>query len=327
MSREQSTKPRILLTRRLTDKVQQRLSAKFDVTTNDADIPLSHGALREAMTAFDVLCPTITDRIDAELIGVPGRRVKLIANFGAGTEHIDLQAARAQGIVVTNTPDALTGATAELTLTLMLMAARRAGEGEREARAGRWAGWAPTHMLGQTLSGKTLGLIGFGRIGRAVAQLAQALGMRIVYYCRGPVDERELAGISATRSGSLAELAACADVLSVHVPGGPETRHLVNGALLERMKPGAILVNTSRGPVVDEQALITALQKGRIGGAALDVYEHEPAIPPALRAFENVVILPHLGSATIETRDAMGMQMADNVECFLAGEPVPNRLV
>lgn len=320
-------KPRILLTRRLTDKVQKRLCARFDVVTNDADMPLSRDALVEAMTAFDVLCPTITDRIDAAVIGVPGRRVRLIANFGAGTEHIDLHAAASEGVVVTNTPDALTGATAELALTLMLMAARRAGEGEREARAGRWAGWAPTHMLGQTLCGKTLGLIGFGRIGRAVARLAHALGMHIVYYCRGSVDPSGIAGFSATQIGSLAELAACADVLSVHVPGGTETRHLVDRALFEKMKPGAILVNTSRGPVVDEQALIAALHDGRIGGAALDVYEHEPAIPLALRQRENVVILPHLGSATIETRDAMGMQMADNVECFLAGERVPNRLV
>jgi lactate dehydrogenase-like 2-hydroxyacid dehydrogenase len=324
VSRDRAEAPRILLTRRLPEAVEDRLSSRFDVAINEADVPLSRDALVAAMRDFDVLCPTITDSIDAALIRTPGRRVRLIANFGAGTEHIDLQAARDQAVVVTNTPDALTASTAELTLTLMLMAARRAGEGEREARSGRWTGWRPTHMLGQTLHGKTLGLIGFGRIARAVARLADAFGMTVLYYRRTPVEAEEQAGLAARRSVSLAELAAQSDVLSVHVPGGEATYHLVDGALLQRMKPTAILINTARGPVVEEEALIKALSEGRIAGAALDVYEHEPAIPPPLRKLENVVILPHLGSATVETREAMGMQMADNVECFLDGRPVPN---
>lgn len=306
--------------------MERHLSALFDVTMNHDDAPLSRAALCEAMTRHDALCPTITDRIDADLLATPGMRVRIIANFGAGLDHIDLAAAGHAGIVVTNTPDALTDATADLALLLMMMAARRAGEGERELRAGRWAGWRPTHMLGQGLRGKLLGLVGFGRIAQATAARAAACGMRIAYYSRNAAPAGVVARLSATRAASLAELAASADVLSLHVPGGSDTRHLVDARLLARMKPTALLVNTARGSVVDEAALADALKTGRIAAAGLDVYEQEPAVHPGLLNLDNVVLLPHLGSATIETRTAMGMQAATNLEAFFQGQEPPNRI-
>jgi lactate dehydrogenase-like 2-hydroxyacid dehydrogenase len=249
--------------------------------------------------------------------------LRLIANFGAGVEHIDLAAAKAAGVMVTNTPDALTDTTAELTLTLMLMAARRAGQGERLLRAGQWRGWGPTDQLGQGLSGKLLGLVGYGRIARATAALAKGFGMRIACHSRRPpADQSDVEWFA-----DLSELAAKTDILSLHVPGGAQTRHLVDAALLARMKPTAIVINTARGSVVDEAALAAALAEGRIAAAGLDVYEAEPTVHPALLTLENAVLLPHLGSATLETRTAMGMQAVANIEAFLAGQEPPNRVV
>jgi len=316
---ETARRPRLYVTRRLPEAVEARLAARFDAVFNPDDQPRDRAALEAAMRDYDAICPTITDRFDADILAIPNRRARILANFGAGVDHVDLRAAAAQGIAVTNTPDALTDATADIAILLMLMAARRAGEGERELRAGRWTGWRPTHMMGQTLTGKTLGLVGHGRIARATGHRAGAFGMRVLHHSRRPSGE-------PGHVASLEALAAEADVLSLHVPGGTETRHLVDTRLIARMKPGAILINTARGPIVDEAALAAALRERRIAAAGLDVYEREPAVHPDLLACENAVLLPHLGSATIETRTAMGMQAAGNLEAFFDGRDPPNRV-
>jgi lactate dehydrogenase-like 2-hydroxyacid dehydrogenase len=282
--------------------------------------PVSGDGMITALREFDLLLPTITDKIIAEAFA-PDLRVRMIANFGAGVEHINLAAAAAAGIAVTNTPDALTDATAELALTLMLMAMRRAGEGERVVRAGGWKGWGPTAMLGQGLSGKLLGLVGYGRIAKATAARARAFGMRIACYSRSAVSDADVQQFS-----SLEDLLAEADVVSLHIPGGEATRHLINAERLALMKPSAVLVNTARGSVVDEGALAEALAARRIYAAGLDVFEAEPKVHPALLTCDNAVLLPHLGSATIETRTAMGMQALDNIEAWLAGRDLPNRV-
>jgi lactate dehydrogenase-like 2-hydroxyacid dehydrogenase len=319
-------RPRLLVTRRLPSAVEEYFQAHYDARLSADDVPLDRAALADAMGSYDAICPTITDRFDAELLGIPGARVRIIANFGAGIEHVDLAAAKTAGITVTNTPDALTDATADIAMLLILMAARRAGEGERELRAGRWTSWRPTHMLGQSVTGKTLGLVGFGRIAQAVALRASACGMRIAYHSRRPASDDVERALGATRAASLEALAGESDILSLHVPGGAETRHMIDAQLLSRMKPTAILVNTARGPVVDEAALADALRAKRIAAAGLDVYEREPAVEPALIELENVVLLPHLGSATVETRTAMGMQAASNLDAFFAGREPPNRV-
>jgi lactate dehydrogenase-like 2-hydroxyacid dehydrogenase len=316
-----------LITRRLPDAVHERLRARYDVTLNVEDVPLARSALAGALREFDALVPTITDRIDAGLLTAGPLKTRIIANFGAGIEHVDLDAARRANIMVTNTPGALTEATAEIAVLLMLMAARRAGEGERMLRAGQWPGWAPTQLLGRDLRGKTLGLVGFGRIARATAGRARALlDVRVAYHSRSRAsadDEREL---GAKYHDSLGELLAASDIVSLHCPGGPETHHLLNREALQRMRPGAILINTARGSVVDEAALADALSRGVISAAGLDVYEDEPRVHPDLLARENVVLLPHLGSATLETRTAMGMRAADNLDAFFTGTPPPNRV-
>ena len=307
------------MTRKLPDAVEARLSQCFDARFNLDDKSQDRAALVEALRHYDAICPTITDRFDAEMLTAPGIRARMLGNFGAGVEHIDLAAATSAGLCVSNTPDALTDATADIAITLMLMAARRAGEGERQLRAGGWIGWHPTHLMGQTLSGKTLGLVGFGRIAKATGKRAEAFGMNVLHHSRRPSGE-------PGHVGSLEALAESADILSLHVPGGADTRHLVDAALLSRMKPTAILINTARGPVIDEAVLARALKTGRIAGAGLDVYEQEPAVHPDLLECENAVLLPHLGSATIETRTAMGMQAAYNLESFFAGRAPPNRV-
>ena len=309
--------PRVLVTRRLPDAVEQHIGVRFDATFNPGDTPLRPDQLAQAMRDYDALCPTITDRLNAEILGIADARVRIIANFGAGVDHVDLSAARAAGITVTNTPDVLTDATAELAILLMLMAARRGGEGERQLRAGGWSGWAPTHMIGQSIVGKTLGLVGFGRIAQTTAERARAgFGMKIAYYSRRRAPAEIEAKLEARYVPSLEALAAEADILSLHTPGGAETRHLVDAALLALMKPSTILVNTASGTVVDEAALAEALSTRRIAAAGLDVYEKEPQVYPALIGLENAVLLPHLGSATIETRVAMGMRAAANLEAF-----------
>lgn len=316
---------RILLTRRWPEAVEKELAARHDLHRNESDRPMSRQELAEAMRSFDVVCPTVSDRIDAEVIGAGGG-ARILANYGAGIEHIDLTAARAARIAVTNTPDVLTDATAEVAVLLMLMVARRAGEGERELRSGSWTGWRPTHLLGRSMQGRTLGLIGYGRIAQETARRAQAaLGVRLAYHSRSRLDPAS-DPLGARYCASVAELVAEADIVSLHCPGGAETHHLIDSAMLARMKPDAVLINTARGTVVDEAALAEALAQGRIGGAGLDVYQGEPAVNPLLLAAPNLVLLPHLGSATIETREAMGRQAVVNLEALLEGREPPNRV-
>lgn len=320
-------KKKLLLTRRWTEEAERYLCSRYDVTLNERDQPLDAAALAQAMRDHDAICPTVTDAIDAAVLGTPGARVKLIGNFGVGYNHIDIAAARQAGITVTNTPDVLTDATADLAILLMLMATRRAGEGERELRAGRWTGWRPTHLMGQSVSGKTLGVVGFGRIAQATAQRAHhGFGMQIAYHGRRRAPEGVEAACKARYVADLDALVAQSDVLTLHCPGGAETRHLINRARLARMKPTAVLVNTARGTVVDEAALAEALAAKRIAAAGLDVYEREPAVHPGLAGLENVVLLPHLGSATLETRTAMGLRVAHNVDLFFSGQPVADRV-
>lgn len=321
-------KPRILLTRKWPAEVEAALANHFDVTLNVADRPLSAEALAAAMRDYDALCPTVTDRIDAAVLAGEGIRVRLIANYGAGVDHIDLDAARAAGVAVSNTPDVLTHATAEIALMLMLMASRRASEGERELRAGAWTGWRPTHMVGQSLHHKRLGLVGFGRIARETARMARdAFDMEIVYHSRNRAGADVEAVLDARYEPDLGKLAADSDILSLHCPGGAATYHLVDAALLARMKPSAILINTARGSVVDTRALVDALGNRQIAAAGLDVYEGEPAVPPALLTLPNAVLLPHLGSATVEARRAMGMRAMDNLIAFFAGAPLRDPLL
>lgn len=316
-------KPKILISRRWPQAVEARLSARYEVTLNEGDTPLTPEQFHAAVSNYDALCPTVSDKVTAGILSAPGARVRIIANYGAGYEHIDLEAAKAAGIAVTNTPDVLTDATAELAVLLMLMASRRAGEGERELRAGEWTGWRPTHLLGQSLAGKTLGLVGYGRIARATAERAKtALGMKIAYHSRRRAEDED----GAVYFNTLEALAEATDVLSLHTPGGPQTHHMVDAALLKRMKPTAILINTARGSVVNEDDLAQALTEGVIAGAGLDVYQGEPAINPALLAAPNAVLLPHLGSATLETRTAMGLRVADNLDRFFNGEPLLDRV-
>lgn len=315
---------RVLVTRRWPEPVERALAERFDVVLNDGDRPLSQSELASAMGEFDVLAPTVSDRIDAEVIA-GGERCRLIANYGVGFDHIEIAAAKAKGIAVTNTPGVLTDATADLALTLILMAARRAGEGERELRAGNWSGWRPTHLIGSALKDKVLGVVGFGRIGQATAERAKhGFGMRIAYYARSPKKEAEALG--AEYFPTLPDLLAKSDFVSLHVPGGAETENLIDAKALARMKSGSFLINTARGGVVNHQALADALKSGHLAGAGLDVYPNEPEVPKALLDLENVVLLPHLGSANAETREAMGMRALANIEAFVAGKTLPDRV-
>ncbi len=316
---------KVLLTRRWPNAVERYLAERFDVALNEGDQPMDAASLSSAFDKYDVICPTVSDRIEAGVIGAAGRRTKLLANFGVGFDHIDIAACKAAGVEVANTPGVLTDATADLAMTLMLMAARRAGEGERELRAGQWAGWRPTHLLGRSVTGKTLGLVGFGRIAQAMAHRAyHGFGMRIVYFSRSAASADVERALGAKRVETLGDLLAQSDVVSLHVPGGGETHNLIGAQEFSRMKSGAILVNTARGGVIDHEALAAALASGALGAAALDVYPEEPKVPEALVALENVVLLPHLGSATEETRNAMGMRAAANVEAFASGAPLPD---
>lgn len=320
------TRPKILITRPWPEAAQAYMQAHYDVTINTT-AALTPDQLKAAMTDYDALCPTVTDKLTAEILATPNTRVKMIGNYGAGYEHIDIEAAKAAGIVVSNTPDVLTEATADIALMLILMASRRASEGERQLRAGGWKGWGATALMGQSLEGKTLGLVGFGRIAQATAQKARlALGMKIAYFSR----RQAAADIETTHEAryvaSLDKLATQSDVLSLHTPGGVETHHMVNARLLGLMKPTAILINTARGSVVNEDDLAAALKARTIWSAGLDVYEREPVVNPALLKLHNAVLLPHLGSATIETREAMGMRAAKNIDQFFAGEPVGDRV-
>lgn len=319
-----SGRPRVVVTRRLPDPVEERLTALFDAELNTTDVQLSAPDLGTALRRADGLLVTVTDRLDAEVMAAGRGGAGIVANFGVGHNHIDVAAARANGVIVTNTPGVLTEDTADLAILLMLMVARRAGEGERHLRSGAWTGWRPTQLMGTRLTGATLGIVGMGRIGRAVARRARhGFGMRVVSHQPNPVD---LSGLEATSCASLDELLAVSDVVSIHCPATPQTHHLIDADALAAMRPGAILVNTARGDIVDEAALVVALRTGRLAGAGLDVYEREPAVHPELLDLENVVLLPHLGSATVQSRVAMGMRAIDNLVAFFAGKEPPDRV-
>lgn len=319
------SKPKVLITRRWPDAAEEAMKTQFDVTLNESDSPMSEADLMAAMQSHDALCPCVTDRLNARVLGAASPRVRIIGNYGVGYDHIDVKAARAAGLVVTNTPEVLTEGTADLAMTLMLMLARRGGEGERLVRAGQWRGWYPTHMMGVDITGKTLGIIGMGRIGLAMARKAHhGFGMKILYHNRRRVEGAE--SLDATYFEDLEDLLDKADFLALHCPSSPDTRHLINAERLAMMKPSARLINTSRGDVIDQDALIQALRDGRIAGAGLDVYEGEPRVPEALLDMDNVVLLPHLGSATVETRTAMGLRVVNNLQAFFGGQEPGDRV-
>lgn len=313
---------RIFVTRPLPQPVIEALAPLGDVHVRDENSGLSAPELASLMAEYDVILPTLGDDLSAAAFP-ESPHCRLLANFGVGYNHIDVATAQSCGITVTNTPGAVTDATADIAITLMLMVARRAGEGERMLRAGRWKGWHPTQMLGMHLGGKTLGIIGMGRIGRAVARRAHfGLGMEVVFHNRSPVGDCGVPGARQMRS--IVDVMAESDVVSINVPGGPENRHMIGYAELVAMKAGAILVNTARGDVIDERALITALLGGKLMGAGLDVYEHEPEVPKALLRMENVVLLPHLGTNALEVRTEMGLMAVDNIRAFVWGKRPPN---
>lgn len=318
-------KPTILVTRRLTEDVEERLRREFNAVFC-GDLPLSEAGIETRVGEADAMCPTVADRIGAGILQRAGSRLRIIANFGVGYNNVDVSKARALGIVVTNTPDVLTESTADLAITLLLMTARRTGEGERLCRSGRWTGWRPLQLLGQDVSGKVLGLVGFGRIARAVARRAvHGFGMRILVCTRSRI-EPEMLDAYGARQCDLEELLESSDFVSLHCPSTPATRHLIDASALRSMRQSAILINTARGDIVDEAALAEALAHGAIGAAGLDVYEKEPQIDSCLLDLDNVTLLPHLGSATMETRSAMGHRMIDNLVDFFAGRQPRDRV-
>lgn len=312
-------RPRVILTRRLLPSVEARMAELFDLVPNPDDTPMTRAELEAAMRDCDVLVPTVTDAIDAAMIAQAGERLGLIASFGAGTEHIDIPAARARRIVVTNTPGVFTDDTADLTLALIILVSRRFGENMRVLRQGDWAGWGPSVMLGHALGGKTLGIVGMGRIGQAVAHRARAFGMDVRYHNRSRLPAAAENMLSARYEPDLDTLVAESDILTLHCPAGPETVHLIDARRIALMKPDACLVNTGRGQLIDEEALIAALSHGRIGGAGLDVFAREPQVDPRLLALPGVVALPHLGSATYEGRGAAGERIIANIRFWVDG--------
>lgn len=319
------TRPKVLVTRAWPADTEARLGQLAETTLRHPDTPMSADEFMAAATAYDAILPTVSDVIPADFYPAAAGRVKLLANYGVGYNHIDVAAARAAGIAVTNTPGVLTDCTADLAMGLLLAAARRIGEGERELRAGHWSGWRPTHMIGRKVAGATLGIVGFGRIGQAMARRAHhGFGMNIVVYNRSPVDQDTLRAYRATQADTLPEVASRSDILSLHCPGGAETRHLIDAAVFAAMKPGALLVNTARGDVIDEDALFAALDSGQLGGAGLDVFQNEPALDPRFLAHDNCVLAPHLGSATDATRAAMGHKAIDNLVAVLRGDTPPD---
>ena len=320
--------PRIYLTRHWPAEVERHLVGRYEVTFNETGAPLSCAALRAVLGSSDAVCPTPWDQLTAEVLEARAAGLKLIANYGVGVSHIDLNACTRLGIVVTNTPDVLTESTADTAVMLMLMVARRAGEGERQVRGRAWTTWGPSNILGAEVSGKKLGLVGFGRIGQALARKAyHGFGMSVSYYSRHRATPELEARSNAAHCASLDELLSNVDFVSLHCPGGAETRNLIDASKLARMKPSAFLINTARGEVVDEHALVQALRDRTIAGAGLDVYEREPVVPDELIALDNVVLLPHLGSATNETRIAMGMRVVENLDRFFAGLEPRDRVV
>jgi glyoxylate reductase len=320
-------KPKVVVTRRLPDPVETRMRELFDTELNIEDKPLSPEALGAALSRADVLVPTITDRIDAGVIAKAGDRLKLIANFGAGVDHIDVAAANARGITVTNTPGVLTDDTADMTMGLIMAVARRVVEGAEALQRGDFHGWTPTWMLGRRIGGKRLGIIGMGRIGQALARRARAFGIAIHYHNRKPVGPRIAEELEATYWESLDQMLARMDIISVNCPHTPGTYHLLSARRLKLIRPHAIVVNTARGEIIDEAALAAMLEAGELAGAGLDVFEHEPAVNPKLLKLPNVVLLPHMSSATIEGRVDMGEKVIVNIRTWMDGHKPPDRVI
>ncbi|SEJ52403.1 hydroxypyruvate reductase [Pseudooceanicola nitratireducens] len=314
---------RVLISRPMPPRTLAAAEALFDIEVRDSNKPMSPGEIRAGFAVYDGMMITLGDTIGSEMLADFGRpRCKMVANFGVGYNHIDVAACAAHGVTVSNTPGAVTDATADIAMTLMLMTARRAGEGERMVRAGQWEGWHPTQLLGLHLSGKTVGVVGMGRIGQAIARRCHfGFGMEVLYANRS----EKAVDFPATQA-PLSEVAARADVLVVATPGGDDTHHLINADVLAAMQPHAILVNIARGNIVDEAALVTALQDGQIAGAGLDVYEQEPKVSPGLLKMENVTLLPHLGTASQEVREDMGLMAVENLRAYFAGDRVPNKV-
>ncbi|SDX81322.1 glyoxylate reductase [Ruegeria halocynthiae] len=321
-------KPSVLVTRRWPAAVEAQLTENYNAVLNTGDKPMSPAEIRDALKRYDAVLPTVTDTLSAEALDVPAARTKILANYGVGYSHICEPSARDLGMTVTNTPDVLSECTADLAMTLLLMVARRTGEGERELRAGNWSGWRPTHLVGTKVSGKTLGIIGFGRIGQEMARRAHhGFGMKILVQNRSAVSAEVLKQFNATQVATVDDLLPQCDFISLHCPGGSKNRHLINGRRLDLMKPGAFLINTARGEVVDEHALVQSLMFDTIGGAALDVFDGEPRISPDLLQCDSLVMLPHLGSATRESREAMGFRVLDNLGDFFAGRTPRDQVI
>ena len=322
------SKPKVIITRRWPEAAEARAKDLFDAVLNEHDHPMTKEELQEAMRTAEAVCPTVSDNISAEVLGAEPLKCRILGNFGVGFNHIDIDAAKDRDIVVTNTPDVLTDCTADIAMTLMLMVARRAGEGERHVRSRQWTGWRPTHMMGTKVTGKTLGLIGMGRIARAMAHKAHhGFGMKIIFCDPYPPPPEIIRNLDARPRDSIEEVLQEADFVSLHCPGGKETYHLINEDRFALMKRGAFIINSARGDVIDTKALIAALKNGRIAGAGLDVYEGEPKVHEELLAMENVVLFPHLGSASLETRIAMGMRAIDNVQAYFEGKEPRDRVV
>ncbi len=320
-------KPRVIITRKLPEAIETRMMELFDSRLNETDEPYDRNALIEAVKTAHVLVPTVTDRIDAGVLGHANPDLRLIANYGTGVDNIDVNAAYARGITVTNTPGVLTEDTADMTMALILAVSRRLAEGERLARSGEWAGWSPTSMLGHRIHGKRLGIVGMGRIGSAVARRAKGFGLSVHYHNRRRVHASLESELEATYWESLDQMLARMDIISVNCPHTPATYHLLSARRLKLLRPTTVLVNTSRGEVVDETALTRMLRSHEIAGAGLDVFEHEPSINPRLRELQNVVLLPHMGSATIEGRLDMGEKVLINIKTFADGHRPPDRVL
>jgi glyoxylate reductase len=320
-------RPLVIVTRKLPDAIETRMMELFDTRLNLADQPLTPAELVEAMKQADVLVPTVTDRIDASILSQAGARLKLIASFGTGVDHIDLKTARQRGIIVTNTPGVLTEDTADMTMALILAVPRRLAEGERLVRSGKWSGWGPTSMLGHRIWGKRLGIVGMGRIGTAVARRARGFGLAVHYHNRRRVPADLEMDLEATYWESLDQMLARMDIVSINCPHTPATYHLLSARRLKLMQPHAYIVNTSRGEVIDENALARMIERGEVAGAGLDVFEHEPAVNPKLLRLDSVVLLPHMGSATLEGRIDMGEKVIINIKTFADGHNPPDRVI
>lgn len=320
-------RPKVIVTRKLPDSIETRMAELFDVTLNLADAPMSADALKAAVAEADVLVPTVTDDINADVLAAAGEQLTLIANFGAGVDHIDLTAAKQRGIKVTNTPGVLTEDTADLTMALLLSVPRRLFEGEKILRAGAWTGWTPTFLMGSRIEGKRLGIIGMGRIGRAVARRARAFNMAVHYHNRTQLPAEVEGELEATYWEDLDQMLARMDIVSVNCPLTADTQHLLNRARLKKLQPHAVIINTARGEIIDEEALADLIEVGRIAGAGLDVFEAEPTINAKLLELDNVVLLPHMGSATREARTAMGEKVLINIQAYADGHRPPDRVL